>query len=133
MTDYIAVDERLKYVMDATVVRGVLEGSDHYVVVVKITLRDKWEFGRKNGNERRRKVVAKERQGEEEVGGEYGRNLSERLREARKTAGEKISVNDVYHVFKGIVMNWQLKWLGLERVGVEKRGMHGEQMKLRMQ
>ncbi len=28
-------------------VRGALEGSDHYAVVVKILLRDKWEFCRK--------------------------------------------------------------------------------------
>ncbi len=45
MIDYIAVDERLrKDVMDAKVVRGALEGSDYYAVVVKILLRDKWEF-----------------------------------------------------------------------------------------
>ncbi len=48
--DYIAKDERLrKDVMDAEVVRGALEGSDHYAVVVKIMLRDKWEFCRKSG------------------------------------------------------------------------------------
>ncbi len=28
--------------MDAKVVRGALEGSDHYAIVVKIMLRDKW-------------------------------------------------------------------------------------------
>ncbi len=39
-------------------------------------------FGRKNGKERS-KMVVKERQGEEEVGGEYRRKLSKRLREAR--------------------------------------------------
>ncbi len=45
---YIAVDVRIrKDVLDAKVVRGALEGSDHYAVVVKITLRDKWEFCRK--------------------------------------------------------------------------------------
>ncbi len=44
LTDYIAVDERLKDVVDAKVVRGAIEGSDHYAVVVKIMLRDKWEF-----------------------------------------------------------------------------------------
>ncbi len=42
------IDRRLrKDVMDAKVVRGALEGSDHYAVVVKIVLRDKWEFCRR--------------------------------------------------------------------------------------
>ncbi len=42
LIDYIAVDERLrKDVMDAKVVRGALEGLDHYAVVVKMMWRDK--------------------------------------------------------------------------------------------
>ncbi len=40
MINYISVDERLrKDVLDAKVVRGTLEGSDHYAVVVKLMLR----------------------------------------------------------------------------------------------
>ncbi len=40
--------ERLrKDVLDAKVARGALEGSDHYAVMVKSMLRDKWEFCRK--------------------------------------------------------------------------------------
>ncbi len=46
--------------MDAKVVRGALEGSDHYAFVVKIVLRDKCEFYRKIGKEKRSKVFAKE-------------------------------------------------------------------------
>ncbi len=42
-------------------------GSDHYAVVVKIMLRDKWEFCRKIGKEKRSKVLAKERLGKEAV------------------------------------------------------------------
>ncbi len=42
LIDCIAVGERLrKDVMDAKVVRGPLEGSNHYAAVVKIMLRDK--------------------------------------------------------------------------------------------
>ncbi len=68
LIDYIAVDEILrKDVLDAKVVRGALEGSDHYAVVIKIMLRDKWEFCRKIGKEKRSKVLAKERLGKEEV------------------------------------------------------------------
>ncbi len=53
LIDYIAVNKRLrKDVLDAKVVRGVLEGSDHYAVVIKIMVRDKWEFCRKIGEEK---------------------------------------------------------------------------------
>ncbi len=102
---YIAVDERLKRdVLDAKVVRGALEGSDHYAVMVKIMLRDKWEFCRETGKEKRSKVLAKERLGKKEVREEYKGKLSERLRVASTRVGEGMSVNDVYDVFKGTVM-----------------------------
>ncbi len=46
--DYIAVDERIKkVVVDARVMRGMFGGSDHYVVVAKIQIRDRWEYGKK--------------------------------------------------------------------------------------
>ncbi len=81
LIDYIAVDERLKKdVHDAEVVRAVLEGSDHYAVVVKMTVRDKWEFCRKNEQEKRCKVLAKERLGKEEVRAGYRGKLSESMR-----------------------------------------------------
>ncbi len=81
LIDYIAVDERIrKDVLDAKVVRGALEGSDYYAVVVKIMLRDKWEVCRKIGKEKRSKVLAKERLGKAEVREEYRRKLSGRLR-----------------------------------------------------
>ncbi len=64
LIDYIAVDERLrKDVLDAKVVRGALEGSDHYAVVVKIILRDKWEFCRKM----RKKCVERLRKEREKI------------------------------------------------------------------
>ncbi len=58
---YIAVDERLrKDVLDAKVVRGALEGSYHFAVVVKIMLRDKWEFCRNSGKENEKGEKEKE-------------------------------------------------------------------------
>ncbi len=81
LIDYKAVDERLKRdVHDAKVVRGMLEEIDHYAVVVEITVRDKWEFCRKNGKKKRSKVLAKERLGKEEVREECRGKLNERLR-----------------------------------------------------
>ncbi len=74
LIDYIAVDKRLrKDVLDAKLVRGALEGSYHYAVVVKIMLRDKWEFYRKTGKENRSRVIAKQRLGKEEAREEYRR------------------------------------------------------------
>ena len=41
MIDYITVDEKLrKDVLDAKAVKGMLEGSDHYVVIAKIKIED---------------------------------------------------------------------------------------------
>ncbi len=121
LIDDIAVDERLsKDVMDAKVVRGALEGSDHYAVVVKIMLRDKWEFCRKSGKEKRSKVLAKEKLDKEEVREEYRRKLSEMLRGTRVRVGEEMSVNDVYDVFKGTVMEVENEVVGWrERKGRE--------------
>ncbi len=132
LIDYIAIGR--KDVMDAKVVRGALEGSDHYAVVVKIMLRDKWEFCRKSGREKRSKVLAKEKLEKEEVREKYRRKLSERLRGGRTRGGEEMSVNDVYDVFKGTVTEVANEVLGWrERKGEKKKEMHGGQMKLRMQ
>ncbi len=122
LTDYIPVDERLrKDVLDAKVVRGALEGSDHYAVVVKIMLRDKWEFCRKTGKEKKSKVLAKERLGREEVREEYKEKLSERLRGARTKVGEGMSVNDVYDVFKGTVLEVADEVVGWRESGGRKK------------
>ncbi len=99
LIDYIAVDERLrKDVMDAKVVRGALEGSDHYAIVVKIILRDKWEFCIKSGKERRSKVLAKEKLDKEEVREEYRKKRSERLRGARTLRVFKYSCMHTYPI-----------------------------------
>ncbi len=83
MIDYIAVDERLM----KDVVRGALEGSDRYAVVVKLMLRDKWEFCRKIGRGKKSNVLAKEKLGKEEARDEYSGKLSERLRRAKTKVG----------------------------------------------
>ena len=66
--------------------------------------RDKWEFYRKIGKEKRSKVLAKEKLDKKEVREEYRGKLSKRLRGTRTRVGEEISANDVYNVFKGTVM-----------------------------
>ena len=49
IVDYKAVDEKLrKGVLNAKAVRGKCEGTDHYVVLTKIKIKGKWEYGKKN-------------------------------------------------------------------------------------
>ncbi len=123
MIDYVVVDERLrKDVLDAKVVTGALEGSDHYAVVIKIRVRYKWEFCRKIEKEKRCKVLAKERLGEEEVREKYRGKLSERLRGARTRVGEEISVSDVYDIFKSTVMEVAHEVVGWRESGGRKKG-----------
>ncbi len=78
MIDYIAVDNRLRReVEDAKVVRGLFSDSDHFVVVVKVRMRETWEFkgnGRKEGE---RRELASERLRNSEDSQRYGRKVEE--------------------------------------------------------
>ncbi len=47
LTDYTTVDNRLRReVEDAKVVRGIFSGLDHFAVVAKVRMRERWEFKR---------------------------------------------------------------------------------------
>ncbi len=60
MIDYIAVAERIKkVVVDARVVRGMFDRSDHYIVVAKIQIRERWEHGKKCKSKGRQVIVVK--------------------------------------------------------------------------
>ncbi len=57
LIDYsIALDNRLRReVEDAKVVRGLFSDSDHFAVVAKVRMRERWEFkgnGKKEGERR---------------------------------------------------------------------------------
>ena len=42
---YMAVYEKVRMdVLDAKAVRGMDEGSDHYFMLLKIKIRDRWEY-----------------------------------------------------------------------------------------
>ncbi len=57
LIDYLAVDNRLRReVEDAKVVRGLFSGSDHFAEVVKVRMRERWEF-RGNGKKDERRGV----------------------------------------------------------------------------
>ena len=38
--------------------RGMYEGSDHYIVLAKIKIKDNWKFGKRNGKGKVSKVLA---------------------------------------------------------------------------
>lgn len=44
---------RNRYVLDTKFVRGVFNGSDHFVVVAKVTMQDKLSFERRGGRRMR--------------------------------------------------------------------------------
>ena len=80
LIDYIAVDERLKKdVMDAKVVRGLFQGSDHFAVLAEVRTKVRWVHETRDQEER--KVLATERLNEEECKIEYERRLTEVLNE----------------------------------------------------
>ncbi len=85
--------------------------SDHYVVVAKIQIRDRWEYGKKCKS-KGRQVIASERLEKKKVREEYENKVCEKLREARMRVGKETSVNDVFNVFKVVVMT-----VGQEVVG----------------
>ena len=62
MIDYVIVDQKLrKDVMDAKVVKGMFQGSDHYTVLVKIRMRGKWEYSKSKDRGKVNKVLASEK------------------------------------------------------------------------
>ncbi len=67
-------------------------------------------------------MLAKERLGEEEVREEYTGKLSETLRGARTRVGEEMSVNGVYDIFKGTVMDVAHEVVGWRESGERKKG-----------
>ena len=103
LIDYITVDERLKKdVMDARVVRGLFQGSDHFAVLAEIRTKVRWVHG--TGNQEERKVVATERLNEEECKIEYKRRLTEVLNEVVTSGGMFSDVNCVFEMFKDKVI-----------------------------
>ncbi len=58
--DYLAVDERIKKdVLDARVVRGMFDRSNHHVVVAKIRIRGRWEYGKMCKSKGRQVIAVK--------------------------------------------------------------------------
>ncbi len=90
LIDYIAVDNRLRReVEDAKVVRGMFSGSDHFAIVARVRIRERWEFNG-NGKEGEIRELASEMLRNSEDSQRYGRTVEELLSRAR--AGMQDSV-----------------------------------------
>ncbi len=97
LIDYIAVDNRLRReVEDTKVVGGLFSDSDHFAVIAKVRMRERWEFkgsGRKVGE--RRELVS-ERLRNREDSQRYGRKIEELLSRARVGTEENACVSEVF-------------------------------------
>jgi len=87
-------------VEDAKVVRGLFSDSDHFAVVAKVRMRERWEFkgnGRKEGE---RRELASERLRNSEDSQRYERKVEELLSRARVGMEENACVSEVFETFK---------------------------------
>ncbi len=90
LIDYIAVDNRLRReVEDAKVVRGMFSGSDHFAVLVKVRMRQRWEFKGNGKKEGERREFASERLCNSEDSQRYGRRKVEEKQKMFKMAKQK--------------------------------------------
>ncbi len=80
LIDDIALDNRLRReVEDAKVVRGLFSDSDHFEVVAKVRMRDRWEFKGNGRREGERRELASERLRKNEESQRHGRKVEELL------------------------------------------------------
>ncbi len=81
LTDYIAIDNRLR--REVEVVRGLFSDSDHFAVVAKVRMRERWEFEGSGRTEGERRELASEKLRNSEESQRYGRKVEELLSRAR--------------------------------------------------
>lgn len=61
--------------MDERIEKGVFDRLDHYAVLGKIEIRDRWEYGTGNDNGKVSEVIASERMDGVETGKEQERSV----------------------------------------------------------
>ncbi len=123
LTDYIAVDNRLrKEVEDAKVVRGLFSDSDHFAVVAKVRMRERWEFkenGRKEGEKR---ILASDRLRNSEESQRYERKVEEILSRVRVGMEDNACANEVFEIFKRSLVQAAEEVVGYKTCRREKKG-----------
>ncbi len=126
----MAVGKSLKtQVMDAKVVRGMFEGSDHYALHMKVKMGDKWKFRKRMNGERKRLRV--ERFRDKGIKEEYKRRVTEVLNGERENGNGNANVED-FETFINVLLGVKEEVVGMKVVKLGKReGMYGGQKKLR--
>ena len=109
-------------VTDAKVVRGMFDCSDHFAVLLKLKVRDKWIFGRVEKGVRRK--LRSERFREGEVREEYKNVLTDELESQRETLYGERNVEVVYETLKTVVRDVTERVVGTKvvRKGKKKKG-----------
>ena len=104
LIDYMAVDKRLRRdVVDAKVVRGMIEGSDHFAVLMKIKTSKKWKFRNERKEESKRLRLEKFR--EEGVREEYKKRVTEALNVEWGNMDGDANAEEVFEIFKAVVLS----------------------------
>ncbi len=103
LIDYVAVDNRLRreVELDAKVVRGMFSGSDHFAVVVKVRMRERWEFNMNGKKVGERRDLASERLRNSEGSQKYGRKVEELLSRASAGMEDNACVSEVFKPLRG--------------------------------
>ncbi|KAK3895740.1 hypothetical protein Pcinc_000663 [Petrolisthes cinctipes] len=99
----------------------MVQCSDHFAVFIRMKVRVKWEYCRRDEVENKRQV-ASGRLNDSEYREVYGRRVGEVLEDARLSMGEGVGVNDMYEMFKTIVLKTAAEVVGYKS---QKRGKKG--------
>ena len=120
LIDYVIVDERLRRcVMDARVVRGMVSGSDHYLVMARVKMETEWSFKCRK-NEVKECRIKSEKLSEPEVRCEFERRLEDVLDGAQEEMD--FGVENVWRTFAENVVAVAENECGVRAVGVQKGG-----------
>ncbi len=101
LIDYIAVDNRLRReVQDDKFVRGLFTDSDHFAIVAKVRMREKWKL-KENGRKEGVRELASERLRNSKESQRYEREVEEILSRARVGMEDNACVNEVLKLLRG--------------------------------
>ncbi len=123
LIDYITVNKMLRReAEDAKVARGLFSGSDHFAVVAKVRVRERWEFKGNKKREGERKELASERLHNSENSQRYGRKVEELLSRARVGIEDNACVTEVFETFKRSLIQATEEVVGCKTCRQGKKG-----------
>lgn len=116
--------------LDVRVVRGIFEGLDHYAVLIRMKMNDKWKF--KKRVEGVTKRLRLERFMDEGLIEEYREAMIEVLNDKGGMWLSNSNAEEVFHTLKNVLLSVTEEIVGMKVVKMgKKKGMHGRQKRLR--